>query len=109
MIAYDPSNIVLSFINNLIGGLNCANHLLNLFALRTFGRTVDSASVWAAGGGYISFMVDNACCNLLIRYDFVPCLFFDAGFWNVFQTCGTKPSLQHCLLAVASGGDNGAV
>ena len=94
MVIYTPSNGLLSAINDaMTGRLYCANHFFNLFPTTLFGRTIDDASVYAAGG-WFSFMVDNAYCHLLIRYGVVALFALILGFALYYRRELRSPSLS---------------
>lgn len=103
MMVYTPSNALLSAINDVMTGrLYCANHFFNLFPTTLFGRTVDDASVYAAGG-WFSFMVDNAYCHLLIRYGIVALSALILGFVLYYgkELSRSSLSLAYYLLPTA--------
>lgn len=102
MVFYDPGNELCSQINKLLSSrLSYANHYFRHYSLSLFGSNVPQnllANTLDAGNG---FVVDNAFCNLCLRYGIVPAFLLVGGWIGVFFKAFCTDYRGRCILALS--------
>lgn len=101
MVCYDPENEVLVELNRLLSSrLSYASYYFQNYSLSLFGSNIPQSLLMNTTDATVGFVVDNAFCNLCLRYGIVPAVLFVGTWVGIYIKAFMSGYRGACILAL---------
>lgn len=101
MAYYDPSNGLFAELNRLLSSrLSYANFYFSNYSLALIGSNIPQNLLLNTTDAASGFVVDNAFCNLILRYGIIPMILFVAAWIGVYIKAFNEAYWGPCVLAL---------
>lgn len=102
MIVYNPNDISLVNLNHFLSyRLSYANHYFTHYSVAAIGSNIPEELLMNTTSVVDGFVVDNAFCNLCLRFGLVPATVFVGAWVLVFIKAYKENYVGPCILALA--------